>query len=195
MKKRRSEVLTPPEIRCAHTEIRQVAELVPHPRNPNRHPENQVRALARVIQHQGWRNPIVVSARSGYIISGHGRYDAAKLIGIEAVPVDVQDFATEADEWAHLMADNRIAELAEIDKEALDALLVDLDAAGLDTALAGFDPADLELPEDGSTGAPGGDDGAYEKFEVVVECNDEAHQRRIFQELTKGGEKCRLLTF
>jgi ParB-like chromosome segregation protein Spo0J len=68
--------------------------------------------LTRIIRHQGWRNPIVVSARSGFVIAGHGRLAAARLLGVDQVPVDVQEFATEADEWAHLVADNRIAELS-----------------------------------------------------------------------------------
>lgn len=70
---------------------------------------------------------------------------AAMMLGVESVPVDVQDFETEADEWAHLVADNRLAELAELEKDALDSLLREIDAAGLDLNFAGFDA----LPEIG----------------------------------------------
>ena len=128
-----------PEIRCSYRELRDPASLTPHPRNPNRHPGEQIRLLAKIIEHQGWRNPIVVSTRSGFVIAGHGRLMAARLMGLESVPVDLQDFETEADEWAHLVADNRLAELAELEKDALDALLREIDAAGLDVNLAGFD--------------------------------------------------------
>lgn len=38
------------------------------------------------------------------------------------VPVDRQEYATEAEEWADLIADNRIVELSTIN----DALLADL---------------------------------------------------------------------
>ncbi|MBN8458172.1 MAG: hypothetical protein J0M04_10065 [Verrucomicrobia bacterium] len=55
---------TTPEIRCSHRELRDPATLVAHPRNPNRHGLPQVDMLARIIGHQGWRNPIVLSARS-----------------------------------------------------------------------------------------------------------------------------------
>lgn len=140
---------------------------MPHPRNPNTHPESQIRLLARIIEHQGWRNPIVVSARSGFVIAGHGRLSAALLLGVEEVPVDVQEFDSEADEWAHLVADNRLAELAEMNEEGLADILRDLDGLeDFETDLAGFDAAALEklLGEDDSgEDAPPGP-GLVEEF-------------------------------
>jgi ParB-like chromosome segregation protein Spo0J len=142
-------------VRCSYTELRPVAALVPHPRNPNQHPQAQIVALSRIIKAQGWRSPIVISARSGFIVAGHGRYEAAKLLGVECVPVDGQEFATEADEYAHLLADNRIAELAELDQAQVKALLLDLRAESFDLDLTGFDSAavndlltDLQAPSE-----------------------------------------------
>lgn len=134
-----------PEIRCSYKELRDPATLTPHPRNPNKHGARQIDMLARIIRHQGWRNPIVVSARSGFVVAGHGRLQAALQLGAAEVPVDVQEFATEADEWAHLVADNRIAELAEIDQSGLDDLLKDLgDIEDFDLELTGFDSNELD---------------------------------------------------
>ena len=111
-------------VRCAHDEMRDVVGLVAHPKNPNTHPREQIELLARIIRYQGWRNPIVVSKLSGYIIAGHGRLEAAKLMGEQQAPVDLQDFETEADELAHLAADNRLAELAggDDDQDGLAAI-------------------------------------------------------------------------
>jgi ParB-like chromosome segregation protein Spo0J len=128
-----------PPVNCAYDELVPLEKLVPNPRNPNQHPQAQVALLAKVIAHQGWRSPIVVSKRSGFIVSGHGRYEAAKVLGLATVPVDFQDFATDADEWAHLVADNRLAELAEVDDAALKGVLGELKAADFDMDLAGFD--------------------------------------------------------
>ena len=106
-----------PEIRCSYRELRDPATLIPHPRNPNKHGARQIDMLARIIRHQGWRNPIVVSARSGFVVAGHGRLQAALQLGAAEVPVDVQEFATEADEWAHLVAVNeRPACVADIEQ-------------------------------------------------------------------------------
>ena len=126
-------------VHCAHDALVDITELIPNPRNPNKHGDKQVALLAKIIRHQGWRAPITVSKRSGFIVTGHGRLEAAKLLQVQTVPVDFQDFATEADEWAHLVADNRIAELAEIDSGELSGLLKELEAAGVDLDLAGFD--------------------------------------------------------
>ena len=111
-----------PPVRCTFKEMRDPTTLVGHPRNPNQHGPKQIEMLARVIRHQGWRNPIVVSARSGFVIAGHGRLQASLSIGATEVPVDEQEFDSEADEWAHLVADNRIAELAEMDMASLGGL-------------------------------------------------------------------------
>ncbi len=134
---------TAPVVACAFDELVPIERLVPNPRNPNQHPESQVRLLAKVIVHQGWRSPVVVSRRSGFIVAGHGRYAAAKVLGVTQVPVDFQDFATEADEWAHLIADNRVAELAETDIAGLRDILAELKGADFDPELAGFDEAAL----------------------------------------------------
>ena len=120
------------KIHCAHDEIRPIESLVEHPRNPNKHPAEQLRLLAKIIAANGWRSPICVSARSSFVIKGHGRLQAARLAGLTEVPVDVQEYAAEADEWADMVADNRIAELAEIAPPELAGPLRELDATGAD---------------------------------------------------------------
>jgi len=111
--------MSKPEIRCSHAKVVGLAELRPHPKNPNRHPQKQIELLGKIIAHQGWRRPIRVSNLSGFITAGHGASMAAKAMGWESVPVDYQDYETEQDELADLVADNRIAELAYLDKKAV----------------------------------------------------------------------------
>lgn len=128
-----------PKIYCRYTELRPLTALVEHPQNPNTHPQSQLERLADVIRGNGWRQPITVSARSGYITKGHGRFQAAQLAGFREVPVEVQEYDNEAAEIADMLADNRIAELAEMDDAALLAALgglQELDAAAL--ALSGY---------------------------------------------------------
>lgn len=88
------------KIECAHDEILDIDLLVPNPKNPNKHPQKQIKLLAKIMAHQGWRSPIVVSNRSGFIVKGHGRLAAALLNGWSKCPVDRQDYASEADEYA-----------------------------------------------------------------------------------------------
>ena len=75
-------------VHCAYDELVDIAKLVPNPRNPNRHPDKQIELLAKIIKSQGWRAPITVSTRSGFIVRGHGRLAAAQKLGLTEVPVD-----------------------------------------------------------------------------------------------------------
>jgi len=133
------------KILCAHTDVFELERLVEHPKNPNKHPDKQVKMLAKIMQHQGWRHPITVSKRSGFIVAGHGRLQAAKLNGWTEAPVDIQDFENEAQEYQHMIADNKIAELADHDDSMMlsgleDVGLLDDD---VDFDLLGMDAFDL----------------------------------------------------
>ena len=127
-----------PPIECKHDALVDVSKLIAHPRNPNSHPPAQIELLAKIIDFQGWRRPIVVSKRSGFIIRGHGALLAAQKAGWSEVPVDYQEYESEAQEWADLIADNRIAELAERNRPELKDLLEELDLGVLDMELTGF---------------------------------------------------------
>lgn len=133
------------DIKCAYNKKVPIGDLVEHPKNPNLHNDEQIALLAKVIKHHGFRNPIIVSETSGYIISGHGRLQAAKLLGMEEVPVDYQKFANQTEEYAQLIADNRLAELSEFDNKSLKDLLEELDTGENDLDLTGFSQSELEL--------------------------------------------------
>jgi DNA modification methylase len=126
-------------VHCAHDGLVPVDSLKPNPRNPNRHPPEQVSLLARIIKAQGWRAPITVSSRSGLVVRGHCRLLAAKEAGLAEVPVDYQDYASDEEELADLVADNRLAELADMDENSLAALLEELSTRDIDLTLTGYD--------------------------------------------------------
>ena len=127
-------------VHCAHSSLVDPSTLKPNPANPNRHSAHQIQLLAAIIQEQGWRAPITVSKRSGLIVRGHGRLEAALLMGCPEVPVDMQDYASEAEELADLLADNRLSELAELDEDDLKRVLDRLRDAdpSFDIELTGF---------------------------------------------------------
>lgn len=127
-----------PLVRCAHTRLVPITELRPHPRNPNTHPPEQIRLLAKIIENTGFRNPITVSNLSGNMVKGHGRLQAAQLLHYTHVPVDFQDYDDPQQELEDLIADNTIAELASINRNTLNTLLAELATAGRDSELAGI---------------------------------------------------------
>jgi hypothetical protein len=118
--------MTTAPIKCLHSAVWPIDRFLPHPRNPNTHPESQLVLLADIIRVHGWRNPIVVSTLSGFVIKGHGRLAAARLAGLTECPVELQDYDSEAREIADMVADNRIAELSEADPFTLHGLLSEL---------------------------------------------------------------------
>jgi ParB-like chromosome segregation protein Spo0J len=131
-------------IHCDYSKLELAEELKPNPANPNLHDENQTRLLCAMLKHQGWREAIIVSNRSGLVVCGHGRLKAAKLLGLKEVPVDLQDFKNETDEVAHMIADNRISELSFFDNATLKDVLLGLDTGALDMEVTGYDENALE---------------------------------------------------
>ena len=131
------------KIHCAHTDLVDPVTLVPNPRNPNNHPKRQIELLAKIIQRQGWRAPVTVSNRSGFVVRGHGRLEAALLLGC-MVPIDRQDYASDSEEWADLIADNRIAELAEIDDSLMAELLAEIGETDFNLELTGYSSKQID---------------------------------------------------
>lgn len=179
-------------VECAHDELVPLEKLVPNPRNPNRHSPKQIDLLAKIIQHQGWRAPITVSKRSGFIVRGHARLAAAQKLELDVAPVDYQDYDNEAAEWADMIADNRIAELAERDMPSLKDLLEELDTGAFDMDLTGYDTHALELlmapPATGlEASAISGKDSDQGRFILVYETPEE--RQKLIDLLGIDGEK------
>lgn len=132
-------------VMCSFDKLVDIVEVVPNPKNPKKHPEKQIEILARIIKTQGWRAPITVSKRSGFVVRGHGRLMAAQHLGAQFVPVDFQDYESEAQEWADLIADNRVTELADTDENMLKDLLEEIrNGAFDDIDLTGYTEEEVE---------------------------------------------------
>ncbi len=178
------------KVHCAHTHMRKVDDLRAHPNNPNRHPPEQIKLLAQIIKRNGWRNPIVVSKLSGFIIKGHARFEAAQLLGLVHVPVDEQTYKNVAAESADLVADNKIAELAAMDWDVIKSLADEL-GQEFDPILFGLgENFKFELPE---TVQPDVGD-SMQQYIVSVHCTDEGQMKDLFEELKERDFECRMIT-
>ena len=131
------------EVWCAYDKLAKVDELLTNPKNPNTHPQAQIKLLAQNIRYHGWRHPITISKLSGLIVAGHGRLEAAKELGVSIVPVEYQDFASEDNELAVLVGDNRLAELSSLDLNSLSDIVEQFKNDDFNVVLAGFDETDL----------------------------------------------------
>lgn len=121
---------------CAHDAILPLSDIVANPKNPNVHPADQISLLREIIKKQGWRSPIVVSKRSGFVVKGHGRLMAAIDGDMEFAPVDYQEYESEEKEYEDMIADNRLAELSTMDQELLASIFEELE--NMDHELTGY---------------------------------------------------------
>lgn len=132
------------EINCAHDAVVPIGDLVPHPKNPNKHPDKQIELFGILLGEHGWRLPVCVSNLSGFIVRGHLRYYTALKLGETSVPVDFQDYDSEILEIADLTADNRIPEMAERDEQLLAGLLSQFeDMPDINIEITGYTSQDL----------------------------------------------------
>lgn len=135
-----------PQIRIKDIKMVPIGKLKPHPKNPNKHTPEQIQRLAEIIEFQGWRYPIKVSKQSGFITSGHGRLDAAKLKGWKQVPVSVQKYDSEEQEYADVVSDNAIASWSELDLSSINADLGDL-GPDFDIDLLGIKDFEIDIAD------------------------------------------------
>jgi len=128
-------------------EARAPSELRPYARNARTHSRKQVRQIANSIERFGFTNPVLVSD-DGEIIAGHGRVEAAKLLGMATVPTLRLSHLTADERRAYVLADNKLALNAGWDHDILAIelqALIDLD---FDVTLTGFSLAEVDFSLD-----------------------------------------------
>lgn len=121
-----------------------IAHLRPYAANARTHSKRQIKQIAASIARFGFTNPVLVSD-DGEIVAGHGRVEAAKLLGMTQVPTLPLAHLGAAERRAYVIADNKLALNAGWDREILAIelqALVDLD---FDLELTGFSLAEVDL--------------------------------------------------
>ncbi|HBK43056.1 MULTISPECIES: DNA methyltransferase [unclassified Polynucleobacter] len=146
----------------------QPIELVrPDLRNPRKHSKQQIQQIANCIGEFGFVVPIVVDG-SNKILSGHGRYAAAKLLGATHIPVIRLEHLTPAQARIFSIADNRLVENSEWHDDLLAGILLELSNADLsiNLDLTGFSVTEIDLRiADQIEGKPNTPDPADELIE------------------------------
>ena len=137
---------------------RDVAELQPYARNARTHSIKQIKQIAASIERFGFTNPVLISDDSE-IIAGHGRVEAAKLLGLKTVPTIALSHLSDADRRAYVLADNKLALNAGWDREILAIELQGLIDLDFGVELTGFSLAEVDfvLDEAGDSDPHGSD--------------------------------------
>ena len=176
------------EIKCSYDELVPIERIVRNPKNNNRHSVEQIKRLAKILEYQGIRSPLVVSKNSGFLNCGHGRLDAFELLGIKEVPVNYQEFENDAQEYAHMTADNEIARWAELDWQAL---YDDMNEIEIDSELLGVKY--FKLPDaDGIEDAIKSIDDENAKFVLEVQFPNDSEMNDTKDELSSRGFMCKV---
>jgi hypothetical protein len=120
-------------------------QLQPYPRNARTHSKKQIRQIAESITRFGFTNPVLID-EAGMILAGHGRVEAAKLLGLEQVPCLRFDHMSAAEKRAYILADNRLALNAGWDEDLLADELKSLLAEEIDfdIGITGFSIAEVD---------------------------------------------------
>jgi DNA modification methylase len=121
-----------------------VHELRPYSNNARTHSKKQIRQIANSIKKFGFCNPVLIDDAK-QIIAGHGRVEAAELLGIDAVPTCRLSHLSEADKRAYILADNKLAEKAGWDRELLAIELQGLIDLDVEIELTGFEMPEIDL--------------------------------------------------
>jgi DNA modification methylase len=128
-------------------EYKSLTALKPYSQNARTHTKHQIRQIAESIRIFGYTNPVLVDL-SDRIIAGHGRVEAAKLLGMDQVPTIRLENLTEDQIRAYVIADNKLAENAGWDKAILAIELQHLmtvDCADFDVTITGFEVPEIDL--------------------------------------------------
>lgn len=128
-------------------------KLIPYENNPRKNAK-AVKAVAESIKQFGFKVPIIVD-KELVIIAGHTRALAARKLGLTEVPCIIADDLSEDQVKAFRLVDNKVAEIAEWD---IEALIQELNEIEMDLSIFGFekqkgindvveDEFEIELPK------------------------------------------------
>jgi ParB-like chromosome segregation protein Spo0J len=125
-----------------------IGDLVPNASNARTHSPRQLAQIARSIERFGFNNPVLIDDNNK-ILAGHGRVGAAKLLGLDTIPVLKIDHLIDIEKRAYVLADNKLAEKAGWDAEILALELQDLVDLDFDVELTGFETGEIDVLLDG----------------------------------------------
>ncbi len=141
-------------LRDLQIEYLPLERLRPSANNARTHSKKQLKQIAKSIEHFGFVNPVLIST-DFEIVAGHGRVEAAKMLGLKEVPTVRLSNLSPAQRRAYVIADNRLAELAGWNRELLAAELQGLlDLQFDEVELTGFSLGEIDVLLEETPAAP-----------------------------------------
>lgn len=165
-----------------------IADLTLDPNNARMHDQKNLSAIAGSLELFGQRKPIVIDS-ANVIVAGNGTVQAAKLLNWEKVAcVRIPADWTSEQIKAYALADNRTAEMAKWDDEILGIQLLELAESDFPIQQFGFTQEE-KIDKVANTEEMKWED----RYEVVIECDNEAQQQELLDRFVKQGYKVRAI--
>lgn len=120
-----------------------IEDLIPYARNSRTHSDAQIAQVAASIKEFGFLSPIIIS-KDNTILCGHARFYASQKLGLKKVPCIKEEYLTENQKRAYIIADNKLTLNGGWDDEMLKVELSELQSQAFDLSLTGFDGAELD---------------------------------------------------
>jgi ParB-like nuclease domain len=136
----------PRKTRRSVLEYVSLASILPNPINPRTHSRQQIDALAHSIEAFGFNAPILVDGENR-VVAGHARLEAARLLGLQEVPVIRLEHLSEQQAKAYMLADNKLTDRSGWDDAKVAIILKDLSEMALEFEIeaTGFETAEIDL--------------------------------------------------
>ncbi len=128
---------------CLEIENIKISLISENKNNSKLHPKSQIEKIKNSIDSFGFNDPIAVDEQF-MIIEGHGRFKAAKELGMEVVPIIKLSHLSELEKKQYILAHNKLTLETGFDEELLRIELERIAELGGDLDLTGFDAIELE---------------------------------------------------
>jgi DNA modification methylase len=123
-----------------------LSEIKPASDNPRKHSRQQIRGIATSIHAFGFNAPILID-RNKRIVAGHGRFEAAKLLGYSHIPAISLEHLNPDQARAYMLADNKLTDRSKWDEAKLAIHLKELSQLALDFEIeaTGFEVPEIDI--------------------------------------------------
>lgn len=122
-----------------------INKIIPYENNNKEHTEQQIEEIAYSIQKLGFKDPIGINEEYE-IVEGHGRYLAAKKLGLTKVPCIILIGMNEAEERLYRILHNKQCLDTEMNKEITAFELNAIKLEGIKIEEFGLNLDDFEVP-------------------------------------------------
>ena len=122
-----------------------IYDIKPYENNAKKHTDAQIEEIAKSIHDFGFNQNLVID-KNNVLVVGHGRWEAAKLLGLDTVPCVRAENLTDEQIRLYRLVDNRVATTPiDVDIELAELESIDLDIS--DYSFEMFDMDSIEAVE------------------------------------------------